>query len=373
MLPPLLGVMLLLVAVVITGCNEKPTIRQYTIPGKMPEVLITNDRMLGAIIPQGSEVWFVKVVGPAEAIKAAEAEIREFTSQLQFTDKGPDLSKLPPGWNRGGEKQMRFATLLVDTAEAQLDVSISQLPRTDDWDEQVAMNVNRWRGQLKLPPSTEKWAGGQPIDVAAKTDQQAIWVDLTGQTGADSSMLSMPSATPPFADTAQATDPSQSKSKNQNSSADNAVTQSEPKPDSGMTYDKPESWRPGKMSMMRLEAFNIGPEDETAELTIIEAGGDLRGNVARWLGQVRGDSPTDEVVDKVMDSAETLKLSGREAKRYYLTGEDASAPAAQAIDATIVPMENGMSLFIKATGPPKTIQAEKERIGEFIRSLVLAR
>lgn len=121
--------------------------------------------------------------------------------------------------------------------------------------------------------------------------------------------------------------------------------------------------------MMRLAAFNIGPEDSQAELTIITAGGDLRGNVARWLGQVRGDTPPGDVVNKALEAAETIKVSGREAKRYYLAGEASDEATAQAIDATIIPMGDGMSMFIKATGPPETVLSEKERIGEFISSL----
>ena len=361
--PQSTAVMLLLVAAICLGCNEKPMIRQYTIPGKMPAVLVTSDRMLGAILPQDSVVWFVKVVGPAESVKLAEAQIRTFATELKFNADGPILSKLPAGWNRGPEKQMRFATLLVDTPESQLDISISQLPLSGDWDEQVAMNVNRWRGQMKLPASTEKWAGAEPIQVAAAVDKQAVWVDLTGDMGAGPSMPSMTSSSPPFTQMAAASPVV---------SPESAASQVAPAPDSELKYEKPEQWRAGKMSMMRLAAFSIGPEDEPAELTIIQAGGDLRGNVARWLGQVRGDSPPDKVVDDALALGEPIKVSGRDAQRYYLSGgETANEAPAQAIDATIVPMENGMNMFVKATGPLKTIQAEKDRIGDFIRSLQL--
>jgi hypothetical protein len=41
------------------------------------------------------------------------------------------------------------------------------------------------------------------------------------------------------------------------------------------------------------------------------------------------------------------------------------------IDATIVPMENGMSMFIKATGPAKTVVAQREAIGTFLQSLAV--
>ena len=351
-------------ALLVTGCGDRPEIRQYTVSGKIPDQLLTSDRMLAAIIPRKPDVWFVKVVGPGDAIKLAEGQIREFVTKLSFSEQGPELASLPAGWNRGGEKPMRAATLLIDTPDAQLDVSISNLPISGDWDEQVAMNVNRWRGQLKLKESAEKWAGAESIKVAAAQDHDAIWVDLKGEISGGPSMSSMANATPPFAQT-----PSQTASPPAKSTT--SAPASEQDDDSGLKYDKPETWRLGDKKKMRIAAFNIGPEDSPAELTIIPAGGDLRGNVARWLGQVRGDSPPDDVVDKALASAEKLQVSGRDAQRFILLGTDSESGPTQAIDATIVPMDAGMSLFIKATGPTKTLQQEKDRIGEFLTSIKL--
>ncbi len=351
-------------SLVLVGCGDRHEVRQYTISGKVPDVLRTTDRMLAAIIPQPKEVWFIKAVGPAEAIATAESDIRKFVQGLVFDANGPDLSKLPSSWNRGGKKPMRYATLLIDTPEAQLDVSISQLPISGTWDEQVSLNVNRWRGQMKLAPSEEKWAGGKPIEVASATEQGAVWIDLTGEMG------SGPSMTPPMASGAGSfsglADNSESpeQSPTQSSNTDEANSEGS----SGLVYKVPTGWRPGKQGAMRLAAFNIGDESQVAELTIIQAGGDLRGNVARWLGQVRGDSPPDDVVDAAMKAGETVTVSGRESKRYLLDAGD-KGNATSAIDATIVPMEGGMSLFIKATGPPDTIRQERDRIGEFIGSL----
>jgi hypothetical protein len=372
--PRCVAVTLSVLAALLVGCGEQPTVRKYTISGAMPEVLRTKDRMLGAIIPRDPEVWFVKVVGPAEAIALAEPQVRAFASGLTFTKDGPDLSNLPPTWNRGGEKPMRFATLLIDTPDAQLDVSISSLPRGGDWAEQVAMNVNRWRGQMKLEESKEKWAGAEPLPRVETSDNEAFWIDLTGEMGGGPSMMPMsgsPMAGSPAGGASMSASaiPKDDSGTSGGSSATAGSTK--PDPSTGLNYEAPEGWRPGKMSMMRLAAFNIGPEDSQAELTIITAGGDLRGNVARWLGQVRGDTPPGEVVSKALEAAETIKVSGREAKRYYLAGEASDEANSQAIDATIIPLGDGMSMFIKATGPPETVQSEKERIGEFISSLQL--
>src|SRR5690606_16542280 len=95
-------------------------------------------------------------------------------------------------------------------------------------------------------------------------------------------------------------------------------TQNSASPDSPaarLKYDRPEGWRDGKMSSMRMASFNVGPEDAEAEITVIPAGGDIRGNVARWLGQIRPEGVADEVVDQALENAEKIKVDGRDAQR----------------------------------------------------------
>lgn len=123
---------------------------------------------------------------------------------------------------------------------------------------------------------------------------------------------------------------------------------------------------------MRLAAFEFGEEGQTAELTIIQAGGDLRGNVARWLGEIRPEPPADDVVDAAMDTAEIISVSGREAFRYVLDdGRPDGAEDKEMTDATIVPLGDGFSMFIKARGPAQTIQGQHAAIGQFLQSLRL--
>jgi hypothetical protein len=120
---------------------------------------------------------------------------------------------------------------------------------------------------------------------------------------------------------------------------------------------------------MRMAAFSIGPEDSPAELTVIPAGGDLRGNVARWLGQVREGDVPDEVVDQALADAQDVDVDGRTGQRFLLTGEDANSGTV--IDATIVPIDENTSLFVKMTGPAETVTKESDAIASFLQSLEL--
>lgn len=349
----------LLAAATIAGCESSDPIVTYTIDTNMPEQLRAgNDRMLAAMLPKGDKVWFFKVSGPEKAVGAIEDSFREFVGGIEFADDAPDLQELPEGWRRGGEKPMRFASIDVETPTKQLDISISNLSRQEDWDDQVSMNVNRWRGQLGLDPSDEKWAAADEFDIAA-ADTTSVWVDIVGQpSGA--------SMTPPFTGGMGMGmgNPHQAASSPPSGSSPPPAT-----PDPRLKFDRPDGWRDGRMSSMRMAAFNIGPEDSPAELTVIPAGGDLRGNVARWLGQIRQGDVPDEVVDQAMADAQAVDVDGRQGQRFLLTGEDPESGTA--IDATVVPMDDGMSLFVKMTGPAKTVLEQSDAIASFLSSLEL--
>lgn len=353
---------------ILAGCEKPEPIVTYTIPTKVPAQLIAGkDRMLAVMLPKDSDVWYFKVTGPEAAITEVEAPFRKFVADVSFAQDGPDLNELPDGWHKAGNKQFRFASINIDTPSKQLDLSVSKLPRRENWDEQVTMDVNRWRGQLGLEPSQEKWAGGQAIELSS-ADSTGIWVDLIGQ----SSGASM---SPPFAGGGAGGGPFSSgqlppdhppvTTSDEPTPPGSRPQASPPKADSRLKFDRPEGWREGKMSSMRMAAFNVGPEDAAAEITVIPAGGDLKGNVKRWMGQIRQDEVTDEQVDQAMGDAAEVDVSGMKGHRYILVGDE------QTIDATIVPLEAGMSLFIKMTGPAKTVADQADEIDTFLKSMKL--
>ena len=309
--------------------------------------------MLAVMIPQESQTWFFKVTGPEPAIESIEPAFREFLESVAFKNGEPDLSELPDGWKHAGKKAFRFASVNIETPNKQLDLSISSLSKQADWDQEVAMNVNRWRGQLGLEKSGKKWAGAEPVLLAA-TKEKCVWVDLLGEASSGP-----PAMTPPMLGQRMprpaAPGPSDSSSEES----------------SRFDYDLPEGWIKEKAAGMRLLAFSMGPKDAAAELTVISAGGDTRGNVKRWIGQIREDI-SDEIVDQAMDDVKKIKVGGRDAQRFVLNGDEAKSEAGddgQSIDATIVPLEGNFSLFIKMTGPTKTVTKQYDAVASFLESL----
>lgn len=336
----------------LTGCEEPEPIITYRIPTEVPPQLQPpKDRMLGAMMARGDQAWFVKVRGPEAAIAEVESDFRDFVTKLEFKNDKPNLDSAPATWKRSGEQPLRYASFNVDTESKQLDVSISALPIREDWSEFVVANVNRWRRQLGLEPSQAEWADGDEIEVAS-SGQPAVWVDLLE----DPTAKKAPAMSPPFASQAgplmappESPPPSREES------------------ESPLKFERPDGWRDGRMSSMRLAAFNVGPEDSPAEVTVIAAGGGLRENVDRWLGQVRGGEVPKEVVDQAMKDAERLKIAGRAAQRFILTGEDPKV--GNAIDATIVALDGGASMFIKMTGPAATVTSQTDALTAFLQSL----
>ena len=333
--------------IAMIGCDAPQPVVTYTVPTEVPEQLrVGNDRMLAMMVPKDDLVWYFKVMGPEKAIAVIESDFIEFVKTIEIAEGKPNLKQLPDGWRLGGERPMRFATIDVDTPGKQLDISVSNLPRREDWDQQVEMDVNRWRGQLGLGESNAKWADGKAIEIAAG-DGSSVLVDIVGKQSSGA-----PAMSPPFARGSAAPFVNKTPTK---------------KRESRLKFEKPSGWRDGEMRSMRMAAFNVGPEESVAEVTVIAAGGDLRGNVARWLGQIRPAGVPDEVVDRALEEAETVEVDGRQAQRFLLQGDEGENSSA--IDATIVPLEEGFSLFVKMTGPSTTVTSQSDQMASFLKSL----
>lgn len=362
-----LGLLGVSFAVLMAGCGSPEPVAVYTVPTSIPPQLRPGkERMLAAMVPVGDEAWFFKVTGPLDAMGGIESAYRQFVESVEFDGEGPDVAELPEGWRLGPKKPMRFASIDVETPSKQLDISISKLGRQEDWDSFVVMNVNRWRGQLGLPPSTEKWAGGTELNVAA-ADGESVWVDLVGEPPSGGSMSAPPFAgmAPPSGNLnrspAQGTAPT-------GVPANSPSGAPSPRREPPFDFDRPDGWRDGDLRTMRLAAFKMGPEDAQAELTVIPASGDARANVARWLGQVRQGAVADDVVQQALDDRIELDVAGLPAERFVLSG---GSDGSENIDVTIVPLGDGVSLFIKMQGPSATVSEQFDKITGFLESLEL--
>lgn len=249
----------------VSACNREEPIRTYTAP-KPP-----RHRLVGAIVPREGTTWFFKAVGVPEAMEKQRESLRAFFSSVTF-DKGSPVWTLPPGWSDGPASGMRFATLKVND-EVELAVT-----RLDGDGGGLAANVNRWRGQLGLPPLPEAEVAALetiPVDGAPAT-----LCDFTGR------WIKSP---PPMA---------------------NAPPPHREGPEEELrhmlSFQLPAGWtqnpspRPG-----RILEFRAGE----AEVAVSVAGGGLAANVNRWLGQV--GLPEVSEAETLARPMQVMKADGR--------------------------------------------------------------
>jgi len=142
-------------------------------------------RMLGAMVPVGGATWFFKLTGPDAVVAKEKPAFLTFLQTLQASApaaaaapatpagpapadmantavikaEGPGLKWIAPAhWQSRPAVAMRKATYAVPGENgAAGDLSITAFP--GDVGGELA-NVNRWRGQLALPPLAEAEVAG---------------------------------------------------------------------------------------------------------------------------------------------------------------------------------------------------------------------
>ncbi len=159
-----------------------------------------QERMLGALIPHGEETWTFLLRGSNDAVQADKEKFVSLVKSVRFDS--PSKSEVsspsddpivaaaqrsglaawttPEGWQAvPTTKQMRVLTLKVNGAE----LAASQFPKRIMADDLKAMNINRWRGQVGLPP-TEDLSLNTPVKLAVGSQQVDLY-DITGPVAGD--------------------------------------------------------------------------------------------------------------------------------------------------------------------------------------------
>ncbi|MEM8947607.1 MAG: hypothetical protein AAGD11_20725 [Planctomycetota bacterium] len=227
-------------AAFVSGCEQPQTIATYTVartaPPSPPFPISQVDQILVAVVPQADKAWFFKLNGKKPAVERQRQAFDAFVSTVQLAANSAEKPRwdLPDGWTEKAATEMRVATLKVPDVDGDLDLAVSSLPLTGDWEDFLVPNVNRWLNQLQCSrmtkPEVLELAEQIPAAEATATVFHLAGLKPVEQTiGNPHAGLGIP---PPA--TAQ-----------QPASA---------APRGGLKYDKPAEWLPGKMSMMRKAA-----------------------------------------------------------------------------------------------------------------------
>ncbi len=349
----LLTILLLAINVVTAGCQRREEIASYSVPK-------LKDRLLAAMVVEKENAWFFKVTGPANLVGPCVDSFRSFVTSLQFADGKPQW-ELPAGWTEEQSDQAsRFATIRTSDAPGALEVTVIPLQISASGskaDDELA-NVNRWLGQLQLPPIAAAQLEETIERLPTKTGT-AIFLDATGVAGNASRQ-------PPFMAGANVPHPPIPEAE---PAATPAATESDPL----LTYTAPENWQAGRRSMMRKAAFVVNDGEASAEITVIDlarGAGELLPNVNRWRGQVGLDPLDAEQLSKELVEIPLDDVTGQYVEMF---GRAEAEPQPQQAILGVIALREDRAWFVKLTGPAALATTEKERFLEFVKSIRFTR
>jgi len=338
----------------VTGCGENGQIVQYQVPKETVSVApdrgaapfagqaadAAGQRMLAAILPAEQKTWFFKITGPNKQVAAEVNRFETFLKSVRIeSGQPPKLAwTLPDNWTEKPGTAFRYATIEIGTDGRPLEMSVSSLDTGSDVDQYVLDNVNRWRGQMGLPPIDSTDPSDELRRIELDSGLPANVVNLVGQSTADAASAS----TRPI----------------------------EPRPPvaaSGvqLTYDVPEGWTEGESGGIRRAAFRVTEGDQQVEITVIDLPpSGLMANVNRWRGQVQLAPMSDEQLDQ---NVEEIEIDGLPGQFIELVGpQDASRP--ETILGVMVTRQD-KAWFFKLKGDSELASREAEAFRSFVRSV----
>lgn len=340
----------------IIGCNEPERIRTYSVARteSAGKPLVTS-RMLAAIIPHGDEAWFFKLTGPDAATNSQREAFEKLIQTVKFPAgaEGDPQWTLPEGWTQQPGSAMRFATLEVSADGETLECSVSKLPLNGQpLEDYLLANINRWRGQLQLPP----------IEVA-DLPKEAKTVKLTdGELAATLINIVGSSAGSPMGGMGSAPFAGGGKSRPVSPPSSDSTS---PK----LSFKAPPNWTPGELessrggfSVRRDAVFEVKDGDHRIEITITKlpaAAGATLPNVNRWRGQIGLDALSPEQFEK---ENKQIEVAGTPADYVQLSGSEQSILG-------VIAERDGMAWFIKLQGDKELAAAEQQHFEDFVRSI----
>jgi len=140
-------------------------------------------RMLAAMIPAGERYWFFKITGPPEDLERHAEAFTDLIESIEFPDgqASPPTWDLPEEWEQEPGTGMRLATIKLDPEKSELEISVIPLGLMGNTPEAYELsNINRWRGQVGLPPITAEQVVEETTAIELD-GTKAIVVDVTGK------------------------------------------------------------------------------------------------------------------------------------------------------------------------------------------------
>jgi hypothetical protein len=171
---------LLSLTLLCLGCKPEPKVSQYDVKAEAPAGAAAAPAAPAA---PSTPTAAAPMVAPA----SMKAEAASFDA--------PKWGKLPAGWSVGPENAMRKATWIVAGPNgSKAEVAVTVFPGSVGG---LTANVNRWRGQIGLPPAAaeEIAASAKPAKVGNIASQRFTLISADGKKALDAVMTAKDGAT----------------------------------------------------------------------------------------------------------------------------------------------------------------------------------
>jgi len=144
-----------------------------------------------------------------------------------------------------------------------------------------------------------------------------------------------------------------------------------------ITVEKPATWKtvPPKSNIVQYEFRAPAEGDQTARVTVMGATGGIEANIVRWIGQFDGLTRADAKIEKKTIQKTTVHIVELEGTYKDSMGGGPFAPGPvkkvenHAMIGLIFELEGGELVFVKMTGPKKTVAAEREAVMKMVEGL----
>ncbi len=328
--PYLLSLSLLLIALVVTGC-ERDEIQTYTVPRSSEEVGSGNTRLLVAIVPTGEDTWFFKLVGRHDIVDLVEPAFQELVRSLKLDGKTLTW-KVPVNWKEDRDNPARVATIRPEGVD-RLEIAVSKLggkqplkPNLDRW-RRIDLGLGPISNRLISKVTTEKKVG----------DLSVTLVDMRGPGVARPAAAKMPKM------------PDQPAGGNRDKSFD---------------YKKPDSWTDGGSNNIAAAIFNVSRQGKSARVLVTPIPGKMMGglleNINRWRS---------EVALPPLSSAQLSKLNLREISVGKQTGKYLDLIGEKERSLVVWLEAEGSTWYFKMRGPKEVVEPEQPNFEAFLKSV----
>ncbi len=339
------------------GCRQDTIAYHEGVPPTRAADRVSDEprfRMVTAIADQPQATWFFKLSGPIEKLDEIQEAWSQWLQSVRFTEPEPSWS-LPPEWASPGFEDrplpggspMRIAS--IATADSEVTISVSSMPAG----QALLPNVNRWRGQLGLPPIDEMQLTTQLSEV--KTEQASFQVfDASGP------QLTTRMGGGPFAGGGQP---------QSNAAAHSGLPQGSAAPDEdpGIDFVAPQDWQAGETSSMVLGRWSKNTEHGPAKLLLMRMSPtqeSWKANVELWAQQVASEDTA-----KLGELTETIQVAGMQGRQIRLQGPRPQEPDNRAVHAVMFANPTGDGYVLQLTGDQAAVDDVVDEFQSLLESI----